>query len=231
MRMIAIITARGGSKRIPRKNIKEFMGKPMLGYAVEAAQQAGIFDKVMVSTDDQEIAAIAESLGAEVPFLRSERTSNDYATTYDVIEEVLHEYQKRGENFDEVCCIYPCVPFLKAQSLVAAHEKMVDGVNSVDTVCAYPVPVEWAYTIDADGYLHSRDPQALLIRSQDLTPCYYDVGMFYFARTELVLKQHTLLPGPLRPFIIDERECQDIDTMADWRTAEAKYRLLQMEEE
>lgn len=230
MSIIAIITARGGSKRIPRKNIKKFMGRPMLGYAVEAAQKSGLFDRIMVSTDDDEIAAVARKLGAEVPFLRSKCTSDDFATTYDVIEEVLLEYKKRGENFDEVCCIYPCVPFLTAQSLLAAHAELAADVNSVEPICEYPVPVEWAHTIDENGFLVPRSPQALLIRSQDLAPCYYDVGMFYFARTREALAEGSLLPTPLRPFIMDVRECQDIDTMADWQMAEAKYRLLHMEE-
>ena len=206
------------------------MGRPMLGYAVEAAQTAGIFDRIMVSTEDEEIAITARHLGAEVPFLRSERTSNDFATTYEVIEEVLMEYKNRGETFDEVCCIYPCVPFLTAQSLLAAHAKLTASVNSVEPVCEYPVPVEWAHTIDAEGNLVPRDPQALLIRSQDLAPCYYDVGMFYFARTKQLLAGRTMLPTPLRPFIMDARECQDIDTMDDWQMAETKYRLLHMEE-
>lgn len=230
MSVIAIITARGGSKRIPRKNIKEFMGKPMLSYAVKAAQESKIFDTIMVSTDDEEIATVARKLGAVVPFMRSDRTSDDYATTYDVVTEVIHEYEKRGEHYDQICCIYPCVPFLTAESLRSAYAKLTDGVNSVEPVCAYPVPVEWAYRLDDDGDLVPCNEAALNMRSQDLQPCYYDVGMFYFTRTKLMLDNKSLLPQPLIPFVIDELECQDIDTINDWHMAELKYKLLHMEE-
>lgn len=226
MGTIAIITARGGSKRIPRKNIKEFMGKPMLAYAIEAAKTSGLFETVMVSTDDQEIATVAKAYGAEVPFMRSARTSDDYATTYDVLEEVVGEYVKQGRRFDEVCCIYPCVPFLTAESLVEAHKSMESGAVAVQPVCRYPVPVEWAFEIGSDGELVPRDREAMSIRSQDLKPCYYDVGMFYFCRTDKMLLEKTMVPPGARPYIIDEAECQDIDTMDDWRMAELKYKMM-----
>ena len=226
MSSIAIITARGGSKRIPRKNIKNFMGKPMLAYAVEAALKSELFDTIMVSTDDKEIADVAEKLGAEVPFMRSEKNSDDFATTFDVLEEVIGEYAKRGKLFEEICCIYPCVPFLSAASLIDAHKAMENGAVAIQPVCKYPVPVEWAFEINEVGELVPRDRSAMDIRSQDLRPCYYDVGMFYFCRTDKMLLEKTMVPPGTRPYIIDEAECQDIDTMDDWRMAELKYKMM-----
>ena len=123
MKKLAIITARGGSKRIPRKNIKEFCGKPIIAYSVEAAVKSGVFDTVMISTDDEEIAEIGKKYGAEVPFYRSEATSNDYATTTDVLMEVIDEYEKRGEHYDMACCIYPTAPFVSADRLKEAMNK------------------------------------------------------------------------------------------------------------
>lgn len=226
MSTIAIITARGGSKRIPRKNIKEFMGKPMLAYAIDAAKRAGIFDEVMVSTDSGEIAEIARSSGASVPFMRSEKTSNDFATTYDVLKEVLEEYRKSGKEFDNLCCIYPCVPFLKPDSLASAFDLMVARkANSIMPVCRYPAPVEWAMRME-NGILAADDIEKQMLRSQDLKPAFFDAGMFYFYKTDAFLKERTtLLPGTLG-YVIDEAECQDIDTPDDWKMAELKYKVL-----
>lgn len=226
MSTIAIITARGGSKRIPGKNIKDFMGKPMLAYAIEAAKESGIFDDLMVSTDSRKIAEVARKYGVAVPFMRSERTSNDFATTYDVLDEVLAEYKKLGKNFNTVCCIYPCVPFLKAASLKDAYGLMTGkGADAVMPVCRYPAPVEWAMRMH-DGVLAADDVEKQMVRSQDLNPAYFDAGMFYFYRTEAFLrKRTTLLPNTLG-YVIDESECQDIDTPDDWIMAELKYRIL-----
>ncbi len=224
--MIAIITARGGSKRIPKKNIKEFMGKPMLAYAIEAAKCAGIFDEIMVSTDSEEIAGVARKFGANVPFLRSEKTSSDFAITYDVLMEVIEEYDKLGKNFDNICCVYPCVPFLKSESLKDAYALMNSKkANAVTPVCKYPVPVEWAMRINND-VLSADDVKKQLIRSQDLKPAYFDVGMFYFYKTEIFVKERTTLFPNTLGYVIDESECQDIDTPDDWKMAEMKYKLL-----
>lgn len=226
---LAIITARGGSKRIPKKNIKEFMGKPMLAYAIEAARESGLFDTIMVSTDAEDIAEVARRHGAEVPFMRSQRNSSDHATTADVIEEVVEEYRRRNQEYDELCCIYPCVPFLTADTLRKAHERMRD-MEAVLPVCRFSVPVEWALEI-RDGLVAPRNPQMVLMRSQDLEPAYYDVGMFYFVRTDAFLRCGSLGPPRTAPYLMDEMECQDIDTPEDWKMAEMKYRLLHMEAE
>lgn len=224
MKTIAIITARGGSKRIPKKNIKEFMGKPMLAYAIEAALQSEIFDEVMVSTDDKEIAEVALKHGAKVPFMRSAKTAGDSATTFDALDEVITEYKKSGKEFDTLCCIYPCVPFLKAETLKKAYEKMA-GHDAVMPVCKYPVPIEWAMKMDGD-VLTPNDREAQNIRSQDIMPKYFDVGMFYFCRVKSLYEHNSLTPDNLAGYVMDETECQDIDTLDDWALAEMKYKVL-----
>lgn len=227
MKICAVITARGGSKRIPRKNIKNFLGKPMLAYAVEAALQSGIFDEVMVSTDDEEIAAVARRFGAAVPFMRSARTADDFATTFDVLDEVVQEYKKRGRAFDVICCIYPCVPFLQPSTLRAAYETMrIKSSDAVMPVCAYPVPVEWAFWIQEGVLRPFGDRADHKKRSQDLLPKYFDVGMFYFCKTEKMYQSRSLCPDNTAPYIIDALQCQDIDTEADWNLAETKYKVI-----
>lgn len=227
MEKIAIITARGGSKRIPNKNINLFMGKPMISYAIEVAKQSGVFDVVMVSTDSIEIATIAKKYGAEVPFLRSERTSNDTATTYDVLQEVLEEYKKLGKHFDVVGCIYPCVPLLKSETIKKAFTDMCNlNANGAQPVCAFPAPIEWAMRME-EGYLIPDNTSALTIRSQDLKKKYYDAGMFYLCRTEALLCEMTLVPSKTIGIVVDESECQDIDTIEDWHAAEIKYKVLE----
>jgi N-acylneuraminate cytidylyltransferase len=223
---LAVIPARGGSKRIPKKNIKKFFGKPMIAYAIEACLQSGIFMEVMVSTDCQEIARVAKQNGANVPFMRSKKNSDDFAPTYDVLVEVLLEYRKLGHNFDQVCCVYPCVPFLKSQTLKAAYEKMITmNVDALMPVCKYPVPIEWAMQIQ-DGLLIPNDREAQKIRSQDLVSKYFDVGMFYYFKTDVVLAGGMSVPAKTFGYIISELECQDVDTEDDWKIAELKYRIL-----
>lgn len=224
MKNIAIITARGGSKRIPRKNIKDFMGKPIIAYAIDACLESGIFDEVMVSTDCPEIAEISINLGAKVPFMRSAKTSDDYATTFDVLEEVVNEYQKTGIEFENLCCVYPCVPFLKAETLKDAWGKFV-GNDGLMPVCKYPVPIEWAMKIE-NNLLVANDMAAQNIRSQDLEPKYFDVGMFYFLKKDVMMKEKTIVPKKTLPYFMDDSQIQDIDTEADWQIAEIKYRIL-----
>lgn len=225
MKNIAIITARGGSKRIPKKNIKEFMGKPMIAYAIEACLQSEIFDEVMVSTDCPEIAEISKKYGAKVPFMRSAKTSDDFATTFDVLEEVVNKYTKTGKKFDNVCCIYPCVPFLRSDTLKEAHKKFVSSKeDGLMPVCKFPVPIEWAMKIE-NGILVPNDREAQNIRSQDLEPKYFDVGMFYFLKTDAMMAEKTLVLKKTIPYVMAETEIQDIDTEEDWKMAELKYKL------
>ena len=224
MKTIAIITARGGSKRIPKKNIKPFFGKPMIAYAIEACLEAGIFSEIMVSTDSEEIAEVARAHGAQVPFMRSERTSSDFATTFDVLEEVISAYP--AGRFDSVCCVYPCVPFLKGETLAEAYRTFEgSGAEGLQPVCRFPTPIEWAMRLE-NGFLVPNDRAALNIRSQDLVPKYFDAGMYYFVKTDALLEQKTVVPQKTIGYVMDESEIQDIDTPDDWRHAELKYRML-----
>ena len=226
MRRIAIITARGGSKRIPRKNIKEFCGKPILAYSIEAALASELFDEVMVSTDDREIAGIAEQYGAKVPFLRSERTSNDFATTNDVLSEVLEEYEMRGEHYDVACCIYPTAPFVTAEKLTKAVELLEESdADTLIPVVSFSYPPQRAMIVK-EGRLVFEYPEYLDSRSQDLQPHYHDVGQFYVFRTEAFLVNQKLMVGNILPFEISEMEVQDIDNETDWAIAEIKYKIM-----
>ncbi len=226
MKRLAIITARGGSKRIPRKNIKEFNGRPIMTYSIDAAIGAGVFDKVMVSTEDEEIAAIAKEYGAEVPFYRSEITAGDYATTADVIEEVLEQYRAMGEEFDMAACIYPTAPFVTSERLKDAVDTLTnsDG-DSLIPVVRFSFPPQRAMEIQ-DGKLIFRQIEYMDSRSQDLTPHFHDVGQFYVFRTESFLRNHRIMAGKMIPMELSELEVQDIDNPVDWRLAELKYKLI-----
>ncbi len=229
MKSIAIITARGGSKRIPRKNIREFCGKPILAYSIEAALGAGVFDEVMVSTDDEEIGEIAAKYGARVPFYRSERTAGDFATTNDVLLEVLGEYEGRGERFDLGCCIYPTAPFLTPERVRDAVKRLADSqADTLIPVTAFSYPPQRAMVI-REGRLAFLYPQYLDSRSQDLEPHYHDVGQFYVFRTASFQKNRRLMVGDILPYVLSELEVQDIDNQTDWELAQLKYRLLRGE--
>lgn len=222
---LAIITARGGSKRIPKKNIREFCGKPILCYSIEAAKNAGVFDTIMVSTDDQDIARIAKDTGADVPFFRSPETSNDYASTDDVIMEVLHAYQELGQEFDSFCCIYPTAPFLSGLRLRNAME-LLGEADSVVPVVPFSYPPQRGLLINQHGFVEMQFPQYAATRSQDLPQIYHDCGQFYACRTEAFLLAGTTDVERLLPLVLTELEVQDIDTLQDWEIAELKYQLL-----
>ncbi len=226
MSKLAIITARGGSKRIPRKNIKDFLGKPIIAYSIEAALSSGSFDEVMVSTDDDEIAEIAIRYGASVPFKRSEKTSNDFASTTDVINEVIEEYEKRGKHFEIAACIYPTAPFMSASRLKEAVETLEKSdADTLIPVVGFSYPPQRALIIN-DGKLIFRKPEYMQSRSQDLEPWYHDVGQFYVMRTEAFKKNQALMAGNIIPMVISELEVQDIDNETDWAIAEMKYKIL-----
>lgn len=226
MKKIAIITARGGSKRIPRKNIKEFCGKPILAYSIEAAVKSGLFDTVMVSTDDEEIAEIAKQYGAEVPFYRSAETSNDFATTNDVLLEVLAEYEKRGKQFELAVCIYPTAPFVTAQKLQQAVQQLKESdADTLIPVVAFSYPPQRAMIVK-ENRLVFEYPEYLDSRSQDLVPHYHDVGQFYVFYTEAFQKNRKLMVGNILPLVVSELEVQDIDNETDWKIAEIKYEMM-----
>lgn len=221
---IAIITARGGSKRIPKKNIKDFCGKPIIAYSIEAAISSKLFDEVMVSTDSEEIAEIAKKYGASVPFMRSAETSNDYATTNDVLMEVFNEYEKRGQEFDIAVCIYPTAPFVTADKLKRAIDMVEkDGADAVTPVVQFSFPPQRAFII-RDNALEYQYPENASARSQDLEPIYHDCGQFYVMRPYNIL--HDVESTMTMPLIMKESEVQDIDIIEDWEIAEIKYKLM-----
>ena len=223
MSNIAIITARGGSKRIPKKNIKEFCGKPIIEYSIKAALNSGIFDEIMVSTDSKEIAEIALDCGAKVPFLRSAENSNDYATTADVLLEVINSYEKLGQVFNTLCCIYPTAPFVSSDKLICAYKGMKDKQgDSAMTVVKYSFPPQRALVI-RNGKLEYQYPEYCNTRSQDLEPIYHDCGQFYFCDVESLKKYRTVVTPNCVPYIVPEEEVQDIDNESDWNLAEIKY--------
>lgn len=226
MKTLAIITARGGSKRIPRKNIKEFCSKPIIAYSIKAAIDSGVFDEVMISTEDEEIARISERYGAKIPFFRSEKTASDYATTTDVLMEVLDEYEKRGIHYDMACCIYPTAPFITADRLREAVETLKESeADTLIPVVGFSYPPQRALVIE-DGRLVFKYPEYLVARSQDLEKHYHDAGQFYVFRTKAFRKTGNLMKGNIVPMVLDEMEVQDIDTEQDWELAQAKYKLL-----
>lgn len=223
MSRICVITARGGSKRIPKKNIKEFCGKPIIAYSIEAALSSGLFDEVMVSTDSEEIAEIAGRYGANVPFMRSEETSSDYATTRDVLMEVLSEYEKLGKRFDTMVCIYPTAPFITGERLSEANAEL-ERLNAkmLVPVVRFSFPPQRAYIIE-DDMLKYRWPENRNMRSQDLEPFYHDAGQFYIYRVSDYLKNDGNISEDIVPFVLSDMEVQDIDNEDDWKIAEFKY--------
>jgi N-acylneuraminate cytidylyltransferase len=228
MKKIAIITARGGSKRIPYKNIKEFCGKPILAYSIEAALNSKIFDTVMVSTDDEKIANIAREYGAKVPFYRSEKTSNDYASTNDVLLEVLEEYENRGEHYDLACCIYPTAPFITPEKLKTAVDTLTKSdADTLIPVVAFSYPPQRAMVIREDKLVF-KNPEYMESRSQDLEKQYHDVGQFYVFKTEPYKQTKNLMLGNIIPMEISELEVQDIDNPTDWEIAEIKYQKMKL---
>jgi len=223
MKNLCIIPARGGSKRIPRKNVKPFLGKPMLAYSIEAAKQSGLFDEIMVSTDDEEIASVARQYGANVPFMRSAETASDFATTADVLKEVIARYKEKGREFDKFCCLYATAPMVQSKDIVAAHERLCKS----DFTCVYPV-VQFSYPIwrcldlAEDGTMTRHWPEYEHSRSQDLPKEYHDTGTFYWYKTKEWLAGDVRVGG----IEVDETTIQDIDTETDWKMAEMKFKLI-----
>ncbi len=222
--MIAIIPARGGSKRIPRKNIKLFHGKPMIAYAIETAILCNLFEEVIVSTDDEEIAEIAIKFGAKVPFFRSKNNSDDFATTSDVLLEVIDQYSKKSIHLDSVCCIYPTSPLISSEDLIRAIALFESG--KFDTVMAcvvYSFPIQRAFRLNTKNEIELLQPDLIETRSQDLEPTFHDAGSFYFFNVPEFQKNKTLWKGKVGSFQLPELKVQDIDNMEDWRQAEMKY--------
>lgn len=228
MSRICIIPARGGSKRIPKKNIKDFLGKPIIAYSIEAAIKSGLFEEVMVSTDDDEIAAIAKKCGAKVPFMRSAVNSNDFATTFEVLKEVLDTYKTNfDKQFSFACCIYPTAPFVNDINLTNAYDLLRrQRFDTVFPVMRFSFPIQRALKLAASNKIKFFYDEFQNSRSQDLEPAFHDAGQFYWFNIERCLKENTLITANCGSIEIKETEGQDIDNELDWKLAELKYGLL-----
>ncbi len=220
---LAVIPARGGSKRIPRKNIRPFAGRPMIGFAIQAALESKVFDHIVVSTDDEEIATIAESLGAEVPFTRSVELANDHTPTVPVVADAIVQCRDMGLKVDHVCCIYPGVPFIEPADLLAALAILEQGAcHYVFPVAPFPSAVQRALRRTDDGRTQPFFPQFANTRTQDLEPGYYDAGQFYWGQAQSWLDGLTI-HAHAKTTVLPEWRVVDIDTEEDWVRAERMY--------
>ncbi len=224
---IAIIPARGGSKRIPRKNIKIFHGKPLIAYSIEAALKSGCFDRVIVSTDDSEIAEVAIKYGAEVPFYRPADISNDFATTMDVIKHAILWFKENGSSVDYICCIYATAPFLSSESIKKGFSALLEGnFNYAFSATSFTFPIQRALKLNKDGSTAMFMPEHMNIRSQDLEEAYHDAGQFYWGSSEAILKGIPIFSNTSFALILPRNMVQDIDTLEDWLNAESMYEVL-----
>lgn len=222
MRNLCIIPARGGSKRIPRKNIKEFIGKPIIAYAIELAIKSELFDEIMVSTDDIEIANIAISYGAKVPFLRNPNTADDFATTLEVLKEVVGNYDNLNMTFDSICCIYPTAVLANVEDIKIGLSKL-EQHNLILPVTRFSYPPQRCYIIH-ENEVKYKNPEFELSRSQDLEVLYHDAAQWYWYKLDNMKFKNAY---PLKGFVIlDNDHVQDIDNIEDWRMAELKYKSL-----
>ncbi len=223
---LAIIPARGGSKRIPRKNIRHFLGKPIMAYSIEAALEAQVFDAVVVSTDDSEIAAVARHYGAQVPFVRPADISDDHSITADVIAHAIAWFEASGQAVDYACCIYATAPFVTAENLRAAGEKIQSmPLDFVFSATQYGFPIQRAIRLTADQRVVMFQPEHRLTRSQDLPPAYHDAGQFYWGRADAWRTKAPIFGEKSSVIVLPPEEVRDIDTEEDWRMAELLYHL------
>lgn len=229
MTTLAIIPARGGSKRIPRKNIRPFHGAPIISYAIRTALDSGLFTEVMVSTDDEEIASVARQYGAQLPFRRSAITASDEATTLEVLREVLASYSRLGQDFAELCCLYPTAVLTRPEGLRAGLDQLRAQADAacVLPVVSYPYPVQRALLV-RQGRLQMVEPAHARTRTQDLETAYHDAGQWYWLRATAVRDPDFSILGPASvPVVVDHLDAQDVDTEGDWAMAEAKFELQQ----
>lgn len=224
---LAVIPARGGSKRIPRKNVKPFAGRPMIAWSIGAARASGIFDRIVVSTDDEEVAEIARAEGAEVPFLRPAELADDHTPTVPVIAHAIGWVSEHGATPEVTCCIYATAPFIRAADLARGAALLDEtGADYAFPVTSFPFPIQRGVRLTANGRMEMFSPEHALTRSQDLEEAYHDVGQFYWGRTEAWLAGRTLIGPGAAPIIIPRHRAQDIDTPEDWTRAEMMFRIL-----
>ena len=227
---LAVIPARGGSKRIPRKNIREFCGKPIIAYSIEAAQQSNCFDRIIVSTDDNEIASVAREWGAETPFVLPEELSNDYAGTIPVIKHAIEWLIENGMSPEIVCCIYATAPFITTHDLQRGLNILLSNQSEYAfTVTSYPFPIQRAVKLTASGRLAMFQPTHFKTRSQDMEEAFHDAGQFYWGRSDAFLRQLPMFSEESAPIQIPRYRVQDIDTLEDWHRAELMFELQQNE--
>ncbi len=224
---VAIIPARGGSKRIPRKNIKLFHGKPMIAYSIEAAKQSGCFDKIIVSTDDQEIAEVALQYGAEVPFVRPANISDDYATTMDVMQHAIMWCKDQQWALDKVCCIYATAPFIFPSDLSAGLEAVsASNVEYAFSATSFAFPIQRAISLSKNGAVEMFQPEHLNTRSQDLEEAYHDAGQFYWGKVSAFIAGAPFFSHFSKAILLPRKRVQDVDTQEDWELAEALYAVM-----
>ena len=224
MKAVAIIPARGGSKRIPRKNIKLFAGKPIIAYSIEAALTSGLFNKVIVSTDDEEIAALAESYGAEIPFMRPKSLSGDYTGGMEVLQHAIQWLEENGCPVEYVCCVFATTPFIQVRYLKEGFYKLVaSGKSYAFSITSFPFPIQRALQIKGDDTIEPFNPEYIYSRSQDLEEAYHDAGQFYWGTAEAFLKDTVVFSKESIPIVLPRHLVQDIDTEEDWYRAELMF--------
>ncbi len=228
MSNVAIIPARGGSKRIPRKNIKPFAGKPILAYSIETALQSELFDRVIVSTDDSEIASVAESFGAEVPLLRPAALADDFTGTNDVVKHCLEWLLEKNIVVDYACCIYATAPFVQTRYLREGYDQIVKaGKSYAFSVTSFPFPIQRGLKINSEGFVEPVFPENIYKRSQDLEETYHDAGQFYWGKAQAFLNDVVMFSQESIPVVLPRHLVQDIDTLEDWRRAELMFAALE----
>ncbi len=228
MKAVAVIPARGGSQRIPRKNIKNFHGKPIIAYSIQTALNSGCFDRVIVSTDDEEIADIAREFGADVPFLRGARFADHFATTGQVMAHVIEQLAEQGCNPELFCCLYATAPLLKVDDLCKGQSLIQEpGIDYVFCATSFAFPVQRAVRINNTQLAAMVNPENMLVRSQDLEPLYHDAGQFYWGKRSAFLEQRPFFAGRSKAVVVPRQRVQDIDTEEDWQFAQLLFSALQ----
>jgi pseudaminic acid cytidylyltransferase len=224
---LAIIPARGGSKRIPRKNIKPFAGKPVIAWSIEAAQASGCFDRIIVSTDDAEVAEVARAHGAEVPFMRPPELSDDHIGTIPVVAHAVGWMAQQVGPVEFACCLYATAPFVQAQDLCQGLEVLQrSGAQYAFTVTNFAAPIQRSFRITGQHRIEMFDPAQFNIRSQDLEEAYHDAGQFYWGRAQAWLAATPLYSESATPLVLPRYRVQDVDTHDDWKRAELMFAIL-----
>lgn len=226
---ICVIPARGGSKRIPRKNIKEFNGKPIIAYSIEAALKSNCFDRVIVSTDDVEIVEVAKKYGAQVPFIRPSELSNDYASTISVIKHTIERLENHNNTIiNNVCCLYATAPFIQSQTIFKAFQQLQGSkADYCFSVASFPFPIQRSIRITQDDKVDMLYPENFNVRSQDLEEAYHDAGQFYWGKAQAFKDELPIFSEAASPYILPKYLVQDIDTREDWIRAEIMHKALQ----